>query len=68
MRQMIMQEAFGCDNCHRIEVRQKVIDRDWITIEVGEYVIKDFCCKECGDAFKEENHMLQKEQEACHGL
>ena len=68
MRQMIVQELFTCNQCLKAEVREHIIEREWVTIKVSEYVTKDFCCKECRDAFKEENHTLQEEQEVCHGL
>lgn len=70
MRQIIVQEAFTCDNCSKIEVRQKIIERDWITVKVTEFIIKDFCCKECKNAFEERENTkeLQAEYQAPHGI
>ena len=65
MRYTLCQEVFVCENpgCFKPETNQKVIERDWCAVQVSEHRIKDFCCKECRDAFAEENYTPKEKAE-----
>ena len=74
MRQTIIIEAFTCDICGKIEVRQRVIERDWVAVPDGEYITNDYCGEECAftaeeqDKARSKSKTIEEEANAPHGL